>query len=136
MDLDRFKEVNDGSGHAAGDEVLRQVARLLVGSVRQRDTVARLGGDEFTAILDGCPLHEATRIASEIQRKVAGNRFRWGGRIYSVGISIGVVPVDSGGDPAAHLLAADGACYLSKAQGGLRVVVGGHAASGPIPVPP
>lgn len=122
-DLDLFKRVNDRWGHLAGDDVLRQVATLMSGIIRQRDTIARLGGDEFAALLEGCTLKEGIRIARNIQRAVREHRFTWGAESFHLGISLGVVALSPSSDPTAMLLAADGACYLSKAGGGVSVEV-------------
>lgn len=123
MDLDRFKVVNDRWGHTAGDEVLRQAATVMSGQVRQRDTVARLGGDEFAALLEGCAIEEGIRIAQKIQLGVVDHRFSWGHYSFHLGISVGVVALDPESDAAALILAADAACYSSKAGGGVSVEV-------------
>jgi diguanylate cyclase (GGDEF)-like protein/PAS domain S-box-containing protein len=119
LDLDRFKLVNDSCGHAAGDEVLRLIAALLTGHMRKRDTLARLGGDEFGILLENCPLSEAKGIAEAIRAAMQGFEYAWGGQTFSVGISIGVVPLTgSSGRMAAVLRAADAACYGAKESGG------------------
>ncbi len=119
LDLDRFKRVNDNCGHAAGDEVLRLVAALLTGHMRKRDTLARLGGDEFGVLLENCPLSEAKDIAQAILQAMQGFEYAWGGQTFSLGISIGVVPLTgSSGRMAAVLRAADAACYGAKESGG------------------
>jgi diguanylate cyclase (GGDEF)-like protein/PAS domain S-box-containing protein len=123
MDLDRFKGVNDRWGHLAGDEVLHQAATVMSGLVRQRDTVARLGGDEFAALLENCTLDEAVRIARKLQLGIVDHRFTWRDQAFHLGISVGVVALDSNSDATALLLAADGACYASKAGGGVSVEV-------------
>ena len=79
VDLDRFKQVNDGFGHAAGDELLKAVAERLGQSVREGDTVARLGGDEFTLLLPG--IHYAEDLAAISRKLVESLRkpFHWRG---------------------------------------------------------
>jgi diguanylate cyclase (GGDEF)-like protein/PAS domain S-box-containing protein len=124
LDLDRFKQVNDSCGHEAGDELLRQIAALLSSHLRKRDTLARLGGDEFAALLENCPLEEAEKVAETVRGAVEEFRYLWGGRTFSLGISIGVVPItSSSGRMASVLRAADAACYSAKEGGGNRVFV-------------
>jgi diguanylate cyclase (GGDEF)-like protein/PAS domain S-box-containing protein len=124
LDLDRFKLVNDTCGHEAGDELLRQIAALLGGHMRKRDTLARLGGDEFAALLENCPLDQAEEIAEEVRRAVDEFRYLCVGQTFTLGISIGVVPITStSGRMAAVLRAADAACYSAKEAGGNRVCV-------------
>jgi diguanylate cyclase (GGDEF)-like protein/PAS domain S-box-containing protein len=119
LDLDRFKVINDTSGHQAGDSLLREIAKLLRGAVRDSDTVGRLGGDEFGLLLVGCPLDKARQIADEVCRKVADHRFVWRDRIFNVGASIGLVEISSAaGNIEEVLAAADSACYQAKRQGG------------------
>ncbi|MEO6294101.1 MAG: diguanylate cyclase, partial [Burkholderiaceae bacterium] len=118
IDLDRFKEVNDTGGHAAGDVLLRDVAHALAARVRQTDTVARLGGDEFAVLLSHCPLAQAQEIAEKLRSVVVAYRLTWEGQTFSVGASIGLVAVNATYETAADVLrAADAACYAAKQQG-------------------
>lgn len=127
IDLDRFKLVNDTSGHAAGDALLRDVANVIAAQVRKSDTVARLGGDEFAVLLDHCPVAQAQVIAEKIRSAVIAYQLVWEGRTHNVGASIGLVPVDASLVTAAEVLsAADAACYDAKRQGRNRVAM--HAA--------
>jgi diguanylate cyclase (GGDEF)-like protein/PAS domain S-box-containing protein len=122
IDLDEFKVINDACGHAAGDQLLRQVSVLLQGAVRGRDTVARLGGDEFGVILEMCPLEQGREIAQKICEQMDLYRFAHDGRRYRIGSSIGVVPVDLRWESSAAVLqAADNCCYAAKDAGRNRV---------------
>src|SRR6202040_1408673 len=124
LDLDRFKIVNDSSGHLAGDSMLREVAKLLRDAVRDSDTVGRLGGDEFGLLLIGCPLEKAQQIADDVCRKVADYRFVWRDKIFNIGVSVGIVEISRESGTLDDLLAAaDSACYVAKKQGSGRVVV-------------
>lgn len=124
IDLDRFKVVNDSSGHLAGDSMLREVAKLLRDAVRDSDTVARLGGDEFGMLLIGCPLEKARQIADDVCRVVADYRFVWKDRIFNIGTSVGLVEISRESGTLEELLAAaDSACYVAKKQGSGRVAV-------------
>jgi diguanylate cyclase (GGDEF)-like protein/PAS domain S-box-containing protein len=124
LDLDRFKLVNDTSGHLAGDSMLREVAKLLRDAVRDSDTVARLGGDEFGTLLVGCPLEKARQIADDVCRSVGDYRFVWKDRIFNIGVSIGLVEISRESGTLEELIAAaDTACYVAKKQGTGRVAV-------------
>lgn len=118
MDLDQFKVINDSCGHAAGDELLRQLALLLKSNLRERDTLARLGGDEFALLLENCGQEDAIQVADLFRAEVQRFRFKWGDRIFAVGISVGMVAITRDSGTAANLLsAADAACYVAKDRG-------------------
>ncbi len=124
LDLDRFKIVNDTSGHLAGDSMLREVAKLLREAVRDSDTVARLGGDEFGMLLVGCPLDKARQIADDVCRSISGYRFVWHDRVFNIGVSIGLIEIGREAGTVEQLLAAaDSACYVAKKEGAGRVSV-------------
>ena len=124
LDLDQFKVVNDTCGHMAGDELLRQLASVLYGKVRESDVLARLGGDEFGVLLEGCPLAKAMKIAESMRQAVTEFRFVWQDKLFEVGVSIGVVTIDETSESPGNLMsAADTACYVAKDQGRNRVHV-------------
>ena len=118
IDLDRFKAVNDTAGHAAGDELLKSVATILVARARADDTVARLGGDEFALLLRRCDQYAAEMVANQICEKVQAFRLEWQGLSLGVGASIGVVEIEAAlPDFEAVMSAADAACYEAKRAG-------------------
>lgn len=121
IDLDQFKVVNDTCGHAAGDELLRQLAQLLRMHVRGTDSLARLGGDEFGILFCKCSLLEASLIAEGIRRAVDEFRFNWAGKSFAIGASIGLVEIDPQQGLGLLLSAADSACYAAKDGGRNRV---------------
>jgi Amt family ammonium transporter len=124
MDLDQFKVVNDTCGHKAGDELLQQIATVMHGKIRDTDVLARLGGDEFGVLLEHCPLDKAEEIADKLRLAVRDFRFIWDDKAFDVGVSIGVVPIDSESGNMAHVLAAaDAACYIAKDGGRNRLHV-------------
>jgi diguanylate cyclase (GGDEF)-like protein/PAS domain S-box-containing protein len=124
IDLDHFKEVNDSSGHQAGDALLREAAKIMREAVRDSDTVARIGGDEFALLLPGCPLDKGRQIADDLARAVRENRFVWKDRIHGIGASIGLVEVSrDSGSVEEVIAAADSACYVAKKRGDGHVAV-------------
>jgi len=124
LDLDQFKLVNDTAGHAAGDELLRQIRKLMSSMFRERDTLARIGGDEFGLLLDNCPLGRAQSIARSVVSAVRDYLFHWDGRSYQIGVSIGLVPITAATRDTAELFTqADVACYTAKELGRNQVHV-------------
>jgi diguanylate cyclase (GGDEF)-like protein/PAS domain S-box-containing protein len=123
IDLDRFKQVNDSAGHAAGDALLRDIAQLLAAELRKTDVVARLGGDEFAVLLPACPPAQAQTLADALCSAVQQHTLRWEGQDFSVGASVGLVAVVDGrfASAADVLRAADMACYQAKKRGRSRV---------------
>jgi diguanylate cyclase (GGDEF)-like protein/PAS domain S-box-containing protein len=122
LDLDQFKIVNDTCGHAAGDELMRQVSMLLQGRLREGDTLARIGGDEFGVILENCSPEHAERIADQLRQTVTDFHFVWHDRSFAIGVSIGLVLVAEGLLTLADVLSAgDAACYMAKERGRNRV---------------
>ena len=124
LDLDQFKIVNDTCGHVAGDELLKQIALMLKGPVRDSDTLARLGGDEFGVLLERCSLEHAIEVAERMLSLIKEFRFAWADKTFSIGASIGLVMLDSPNQTHTELLrAADMACYAAKDKGRGRVQI-------------
>ena len=124
IDIDRFKSVNDTCGQNVGDELLQELAQLLLSSVRKRDTLSRLGGDEFGMLLENCPLDKAVQIAGNLVESIGSFHFTRFNNTFRQGISIGVVPIDrDSADSAAAMSAADSACYLAKESGRNQVQI-------------
>jgi diguanylate cyclase (GGDEF)-like protein/PAS domain S-box-containing protein len=127
LDLDQFKLVNDTAGHAAGDELLRQLPRALREHLRSQDLLARLGGDEFALLLQDADLAAASRVAEKIRTAVEEYRFHWQGHPFQVGASIGVALVEPDSHDVHEILsAADVAAYTAKDLGRNRVHVWQH----------
>lgn len=122
LDLDGFKVVNDTGGHAAGDQLLIQIAQLLRSRAREADTLARLGGDEFGLLLHDCDMEHARQIAAEVLTLIQEFRLAWESRVYSVGASIGLAALHREHlTPAEVIGEADSACYWAKEQGHNRI---------------
>lgn len=118
LDLDQFKIINDTCGHAAGDQLLQQVAALLGRHIRPGDTVARLGGDEFAVLVDGCDLTQGRKLAQEMLDAIAAFTFVWRERVFKIGVSIGIVAIDEFSRSVSDVLSeADTACYAAKQDG-------------------
>ena len=124
LDLDQFKVVNDTGGHLAGDELLRQLGALLREQVRKTDVLARLGGDEFGILMLHCSIDQAQQAGKKLLDAVRDFQFGWDNRIYSVGVSIGLAPINRASGNAVEVLKqADAACYAAKDRGRNRLHV-------------
>lgn len=124
VDIDLFKRINDTMGHAAGDDVLRELGRFLESQLRTYDIACRFGGEEFTLILPGSSVDNAVRQAERIRTGVKEVAFVSEGKpIGPITISLGVAAYPADGETAEDLLAAaDAALYRAKAEGRNRVV--------------
>lgn len=124
LDLDYFKSINDTHGHAAGDEVLRQVAMLIRDATRRVDLCSRIGGEEFAILLAGAALDAARDFAERLRSRIAAAAIVHEGKVIAVTASIGISamkPTDRSAD--ASLLRADGALYHAKDFGRNQVKV-------------
>lgn len=124
-DIDHFKRVNDTLGHAAGDEVLKEVARRLKADLRPYDVVGRYGGEEFLLILPGCNLAIGARRADEIRRLVAKSPIETPFGTTPATVSMGVTATDAVRDcsVADFLHEADVSLYAAKKNGRNRVEI-------------
>lgn len=121
IDLDDFKQVNDRSGHPAGDQLLQEVAARMQTSVREADTVGRMGGDEFMVILHDINQPEQATLAAEKIRVALEQPFEWDGRQIRISASIGVATCPAHGHDDVQLVhGADEAMYAAKHAGGNR----------------
>ncbi|GGW84363.1 hypothetical protein GCM10007391_17610 [Alteromonas halophila] len=118
MDLDRFKVVNDTCGHRAGDELIREIARLIDTTLSGTGYLGRLGGDEFGVLITEQPEETAYLYGMKILNAIQSYRFMWDKRIFTLGVSIGLVSCrETSGNPEHCLSMADAACYFAKEQG-------------------
>jgi two-component system, cell cycle response regulator len=132
IDIDRFKSINDGYGHLAGDSALKEVAHRIESQIRSMDTAARFGGDELAILLPEATAPEAAKLAERIREVIAAMPFALNSQISrSLTVSVGVAAVAPGRDEqdlkalADRLVAdADAALYRAKALGRNRVQMG------------
>jgi diguanylate cyclase (GGDEF)-like protein/PAS domain S-box-containing protein len=118
LDLDQFKIINDTCGHLAGDHLLRELVNTISPVIRQGDTLARIGGDEFGVLLENCALNQASNVAEQLRQKINDYRFIWDNKELSIGVSIGVVPINSETSSLTIVMSdADAACYIAKESG-------------------
>ncbi len=124
IDLDHFKKVNDSAGHAAGDEMLRQLSRMMHETFRSRDYLSRRGGDEFAVLLENCDVETASNTAAKLLKKFQQHSLEWNGIECRVGASIGITRltgIDESVDTMLHH--ADVACYAAKNGGRGRIEI-------------
>nr|WP_253709024.1 diguanylate cyclase DgcA [Treponema sp. OMZ 799] len=124
IDIDFFKKINDTYGHAAGDIVLEEVARVIKSCTRNADTAARYGGEEFVVMLNNTPVSAAMAIAERIRKLVEESAILYDGQKINVTISIGVSSYNFDLEPAKSIVdRADKALYESKQNGRNRVTL-------------
>ncbi len=127
VDVDQFKVINDTLGHAAGDELLHELAAELRSRVAEHDTFARLGGDEFGILLNEHDLDSARSVADSLIDTARRFRFAWQGHTYAVTISIGAALIDRASESVARAMSmADAACFVAKDAGRDRVLFAGN----------
>lgn len=123
LDMDNFKLVNDSQGHAAGDHLLTVLGQVLRGCLRESDLLARWGGDEFAVLLEDVTVDEATELAERLRQAVVAGTFRFSGRDFQLGVSVGIAAIDGATAADAVMSRADRALYAAKEMGKNRVVV-------------
>lgn len=125
IDLDHFKQFNDTFGHQTGDQVLREVAKVIDGSARDSDVCCRYGGEEFAVILPDTDAENAQVLADRIHKEVAraSRRLQLGGRPITVSIGIGSTSLQRITHPRSLVEEADRALYLAKENGRNRTEI-------------
>ncbi len=117
LDLDDFKHVNDAVGHAAGDALLKETARVLQGAIRTTDRVFRFAGDEFMIVMPKTPVDCARRTAERIRKRVDAIRLNWEGSAVGTTVSVGVAQAWPGERAGRLLQRVDQALYRAKERG-------------------
>jgi diguanylate cyclase (GGDEF)-like protein len=130
LDIDEFKQVNDRWGHAAGDDLLREVAVRVQRAARAADTVGRYGGDEFVVICENLPSAADALVVAERIRDEVARPARVDGTEVLVDTSIGVAMSTDAGESTRDLISrADAAMYEAKSKGRGCIVIDTEAAS-------
>ena len=124
LDLDHFKRINDGHGHAAGDAVLVHLAQLLREQLRRGDVAARLGGEEFAVLVPQTAPHDAVALAERLRVALEHSQIDIGSGFIQVTASLGLSPLE--GDAVGVLARADVALYEAKRSGRNRVRMAGQ----------
>jgi diguanylate cyclase (GGDEF)-like protein len=128
IDLDHFKAINDTHGHGAGDDVLRETARVLAQSVRSSDLVARYGGEEFVVVAPSCSIREAAELAQRFCTRLADRKITVNGTAIAVTASMGIAAANwTQHSPAELLHQADEALYQAKHSGRNAICVYGSS---------
>lgn len=121
IDLDYFKSINDTFGHAAGDEVIREIGNIIKTNFRRTDIVGRIGGDEFAVLLKNTSLQDAKKAAEQLRETVAGKKIVCGEQEIGLTVSIGAAAIcgetDGSNSIEALFKKADDALYKAKAKG-------------------
>lgn len=122
VDIDHFKQFNDGHGHVAGDAALQHVAHVFRRTLRENDLAARIGGEEFALWLPDTPLPRAVDVGERVRSRLADSALHWGGNDLKMTCSVGVASVpESVGHVTNLFTAADAALYKAKRAGRDRV---------------
>ncbi len=121
LDLDHFKEINDGHGHAVGDACMRELVRVAGGELAYGDHIGRLGGEEFLLVLPGSDLQHARHVGERIRRRVEAQCARVAGIPVALTVSIGVAAHRAGDSVASLVARSDQAMYAAKHAGRNRV---------------
>ncbi len=121
MDLDNFKVINDTFGHAAGDEMIREMGNIIRTGFRKTDIAGRIGGEEFAVVLKNTSLEEAKKVAEQFRETVSRRKVIYGKQEIGYTVSIGVAAIGSNTDDINNiedlLKMADDALYKAKAKG-------------------
>ena len=128
IDIDHFKNINDGYGHESGDLVLREIGKILTKVARDKDVVSRKGGEEFTMLLADCKLAQAEMVAERIRNAIERNEFKLpNNQDIHISVSIGVAALpETTSDESKLLELADKALYRAKQSGRNKVVIAGY----------
>jgi diguanylate cyclase (GGDEF)-like protein len=122
FDIDHFKNVNDNYGHQAGDEILKNIGKIVKKNLRLADIVARYGGEEFTVILPETAIKDALIAAEKLRKAVEKTELPYNNELLKITISLGVAAFpDIAKDAETLIKAADDALYLSKEGGRNKV---------------
>jgi diguanylate cyclase (GGDEF)-like protein len=124
IDLDKFKQVNDTHGHAAGDEVLKAIVQISGAALRKSDVLARFGGEEFVVLLPHADIKEATMLAERLRKAIETNEIKTEDLTLHVTVSIGVSTLAANESDITDMLSrADHAMYNAKNHGRNRAEV-------------